>query len=73
MPIESYEKKLAFTIHRDDYDRVIDRLHHGQLTLLMRTFFKSIGAIMEESGKAEIYAWLEGEENLSLPPAEREK
>lgn len=71
MPIDPYEQKIICTVLDEDYQKLKNNLHHGQLTLIVRSFIKSIGQLIEEEGKANIYAWTDSESSLILPPPKK--
>lgn len=60
-------KKVTLNLDESEYELLQSRLYHGQMTRIMRRFLVSLNTKIEQEGKAELNAWIEGEAELTLP------
>jgi hypothetical protein len=65
--------KLTAEIDRDIYTRIARDLHHGQMTQLVRAFAVAIDGLIQANKKDELYCWLYGDKELTLPPSIKRK
>jgi hypothetical protein len=63
----SLTRKLTVEVDTQTYDRITRDLHHGQLSQLMRTFTASLDLLLTAKAQDEIYLWLYGKGQLTLP------
>ena len=66
-------KKVTISVDESDYQRLSDRLYHGQTTRLFRKLISAINVKIDQEGKAEINAFIEGESGLSLSQPKEEE
>lgn len=59
--------KLTAEIDTDVYDRITHDLHHGQLSQIIRSFMRSLDHLIQSGEKDNLYLWLYGTQNLTLP------
>ena len=59
-------RKLTIEISEEDFQVVMDNLHHGQLSAITRLFMANVAKRMKDKEKSEIMNWLYGKKNLTL-------
>lgn len=70
MPQDTRLRKITVELPVEEAYHLTNQLQHGQLTLIMRTFIIALAQSIEKHGKIPLYLWLEGEEDLTVPPME---
>lgn len=64
---ESLNKKLTVEVDTKIYNRITQDLHHGQISQLIRTFMLSLDLMLTRQSQDDIYLWLYGKGQLTLP------
>jgi len=65
--------KLTAEVDTDVYDRITKDLHHGQLSQIIRSFIRSLDYLIQSGEKDNLYLWLYGTKNLTLPHLSEDK
>jgi len=63
----NYECKVTARIDSDIYNKVMNNLHHGQQTMLLRKFFYSLSLLVDQNNFDDVTDYLYKNDNLTLP------
>lgn len=61
------EARISTDVRSDHFSTLTNKLHHGQKTLIMRSFVYAIHDMLLDDRMPEIYSWLVGDSELILP------
>jgi len=61
------KETISFRVRGDHYSAAKKGLHHGQKSLVFRSFTYALADLLADDRMPEIYAWLLGETELRLP------
>lgn len=61
-------RKITIEIDAEDYIVIVNSLHHGQLSALIRLFMKNLVHRFKHDKKADLYQWLYGKESITFNP-----
>jgi len=65
--MKNLDAKMSIRLNMSDYAGVIDKLHHGQTTLLMRTIVASLADIIASGKTQKLRDFMYKDKNLTLP------